>query len=168
MAGQCQSAEIALQLIQRREQIGREHDQAAFARQFGDAAQRFVNVRCAAFRVPFEGDHQPAQMTLPMTRRQIVAHGFVESNQAHRVSLRMQEPGQRGGEGADVFGLGIGERAIIHGAALVHQEVTTEIGFVLESFQIVTVGAGVEPPIQVTGVFAGSVLAVSVNSTEKP
>ena len=53
MPGGGEPAEIALQFIDRREQIGDQHDQAAFAHEFRHAAQRRANwFRCRRLVFP--------------------------------------------------------------------------------------------------------------------
>src|SRR5216684_5156418 len=99
-------------------------------------------------------------MAVAMARRQIIAYAIVEADQSHGVALAVQEPGQRGGECAHIVRLGIIERAIMHRAALVHEQVAAEIGLVLESLEVVAVRARIQTPIQIARVIAWRVLAV--------
>ena len=120
MSGGGESAKIALQFVHRREQIGDQHDQSAFACQFRHAAQWFAEIGFASFGFPFQRQHQLAQMPVPMPRGQIILNAVGKGEQAHRIALFIQKPGERCRQGAGIVRLGIGERAVVHRTALIH------------------------------------------------
>jgi hypothetical protein len=81
-------------------------------------------------------------------------------NKPDRVALSVQKPGERRGERAGVIRFCVTNRAVAHRAALIHKQMAAEIGFILEFFQVVTVRARIQTPVEIARVVAGRVLAV--------
>src|SRR5205085_4053522 len=71
-----------------------------------------------------------------------------------------EEVGQGGGRGAGVIDLGVGDGAVAHGPTQIDQQVAAEVGFVLETLDVIAVAAGEELPVKVARVVAGGVLAI--------
>ena len=95
-----------------------------------------------------------------MPRRQVVGDLLVEREQADRVALREQEIGERRGQRAGVLALGVRRRAEAHRAAQVDEQVAAQVRLVLEPLDVVAVGAGEEPPVEIARVVAGRVRAI--------
>src|SRR5215510_6460441 len=89
-----------------------------------------------------------------------LANLFVEREQSDRVALQVKKVRQRGGERGGVFTLGVTGRPVRHRTAEIGEQVTPQIGFVLELLDEVTIAPGVHAPIQITRVVVGRVLAI--------
>ena len=74
--------------------------------------------------------------------------------QADRVALGRQEVGDRGRRGPGVLALAVRSRAIAHRPAGVEHQVAAEVGLVLEPLDVIAVGAGEQPPVEVARVVA--------------
>lgn len=160
VSGCGEAGEVFFQLLRRREQIRDEHGHSAFAGKLSGATERFAEVGFFSFGFAFEGEHQLAEVTVAMPGGEEVAHLLVEGEQSDGVTLLVQEPGECRSEGAGVFKFGVTDRAVGHRAALIDEKVAAKVGFVLEFFYVKTVGTGIEPPIEVAGVFALRVGAI--------
>ena len=108
----------------------------------------------------FQGGEQPAQVTGPVPGGQVVVDLAGEGDQPDRVALGEQEVGERRRQGGGVVRLGPPARAVAHRPAVVDEQVAAQVGLVLELLDVVAVGAGEEPPVEVAEVVAGAVLAV--------
>src|SRR5688572_33201522 len=85
---------------------------------------------------------------------------FIEQRGAYHVALLVKEPRKRSDERAGVIGLGDVAGAEAHRAAGVHEQEAAEIGFLLEFFEKVPVGAGKDAPVEIAEVVAGRILAI--------
>jgi hypothetical protein len=85
---------------------------------------------------------------------------LVEGQQTNAVALQIEEIGESAGKSVSILGLGIGEGTKTHRAAVINQEMASEIGLVLEFLDVIAIGSGVEPPIQISGVVAWCILAI--------
>jgi len=92
--------------------------------------------------------------------RQVVSNCLVEREQACRVALLVEEPGQGRRQRSSVFGLRVADRAEAHRSAVVHEQVAAKVRLVLELLHVATVRAGEQPPIEIPRVVAGGILAV--------
>ena len=160
MPARAEVAEARAEFGGRREQIGDQHDEAALADRFGDPLQRAREIGRAAGRFAVEHAVQAAEVAGAVPRRQVVGDFVVEREQADGVALRGQEVGERRGERAGVVALGVLGRAVAHRAAHVDDEVAAQVRFVLEPLDVVAIGAGEEPPVEIARVVAGRVRAV--------
>src|ERR1043166_4530954 len=103
-----------------------------------------------------------------MTRWQIAAHLIVERHKADGVALQMKKEAERGGERGGVLGLGVTQRTVGHGSALVRDEVAAQIGFVLESFQEKAIAPGEHAPVKIAKIIARRVRPVLREFDGKP
>ena len=144
------------ELLERREQIGDQHDEPALV----DAASAICSSGAA------RSVAVPAGLTA-RARASIDANGpggsaaagsraIVSSNvsNAHRVALQRQKIRERRGERAGVLGLGVAERAVAHRAAEIDQQMAAQVRLVLEPLDVVAVGAGVQPPVEIPRIVA--------------
>ena len=91
---------------------------------------------------------------------------MAEESEAEGVALTMEEFDEDGG-GVDGKGefVGVVDVAVVrggeeHGAAVVDENLASEVGFLFELFDIQAVGSTIKMPVNVLCVFAGVVLAV--------
>ncbi|MBA7666236.1 hypothetical protein ES703_74314 [subsurface metagenome] len=87
MAARTQIAQVRFQPVNRRKQVGNQHDQAAPCQHPGNVLQRWTQVGGTAFRGSLQRQHQAAQITRPVARRQILPELIVECRQADSVTL---------------------------------------------------------------------------------
>ena len=73
MTGGAEPAELLLQFVNGREQVGDQEEQTALAHEFRHAAQRLAEIRGAAFGFFFQREHELAEMPVPVSRGQIIA-----------------------------------------------------------------------------------------------
>src|ERR1043166_3830001 len=107
-----------------------------------------------------EGEHELPQVAPSVPGRQVIADLLVKREQADGVALLVQKVAEGGGEGVGVFGLGPSQRAERHRPAVVDQQMTAQVGLILELLDVIAVRAGVEAPIKITRVIARGVLTV--------
>src|SRR5262249_39777057 len=100
------------------------------------------------------------QMAGPMSRGQIFANLFVEGEQAHSIALQIKEVGQSRGQSCGIFGFGVAQGTETHRAAVIREQITTEIGFVFKFFDEITIAARENAPIDITRIIALGVLAI--------
>jgi len=160
VTGGGEGGEILFQCFNRSEEVRDQNHQRTFADDFYDPFQWGGQIGGGASGGGFELQHEPAQMADPIARWEVFADLFVEGEQAHSVALLMQKVGERGGEGVGVLRFGPAKRAVIHRAAVVHEQVAAEVGFVLEFLDVVTVAAREEPPVEIARIVTGRILAI--------
>src|SRR5437773_4604437 len=155
-----QRPKVPFQGFNRSEQIGNQHHHRAFLDDIHNALERRGQVGGLSPGWLFEPEHQVAQVTGTIACRQVFADSLVEGQQPDRVALQVEKVSQCRGKRVGVLSLGIGERTVGHRTAVIDQQVAAQIRLILEFLDEVTVGAGVEPPVQVTGIVAGGVLSI--------
>ena len=99
-------------------------------------------------------------MARAVTWSEVVGDPVLESDQPDRVALEREEVGDGGRRGAGVLTLAVIEGAIVHRPAGVQHDVAAQVRLVLEPLDVVAVGAGEEPPVEIAGVVPRRVLAV--------
>jgi len=144
----------------RGEEIGNDDDQAAAAGEAGDFGKGGFEVGVATVGRAGERGEDVAEVAGTDAGCHHIVDTFVKKRGADEVALLMEEPGERGHEGAGVVGFGDAAGAEGHGGAGVEEEPAPEVGFVLVFFDEMAVGAGEDAPVEVAQVVAGSVLAV--------
>ena len=102
-----------------------------------------------------------AQLGPPRFGRQAVADLLVERHHPHRVLLVDHQVAECRGEADRVFELRqLLPIGVAHRAAQIHHQVAGDVGLGLELLDVVFVGLGVDQPVDVLGIVAGSVLAM--------
>ena len=152
-----EQAQAAFQLVERREEIGHEHDHAALADERGEFLQRLAEIRGVAGRLGLEPAKDRFQLVPPVARRDELAHVAVECRQANGVALLREEPRQRRGECAGVIAFldaGI-VAAELHRLGKINQEHAAQVGFVLEFLDELAVGPRHHFPVEKPDVIAG-------------
>lgn len=91
---------------------------------------------------------------------------LAEEGEAKCIALTMEQFNENG-SGIDAEGelvwmvyVALAFQGEIHGATLVNQHLATQIGLLLELFDIEAVGTAIEVPIDITGTFAGVILSI--------
>src|SRR5580692_12944907 len=101
------------------------------------------------------------QLALARGRADKAADLVVESNQARGVALAVdREIEERCGEVAGIIHLVDGVGAKLHRIAGVEQDGQQAVGFAAKALEIQTLGSGVDVPIDVAKIVAGSIGAV--------
>ena len=93
---------------------------------------------------------------------------FSKVKQAHGVALGGEEVGERGRGGPGVVDLGVRARGVTHRPAHVEHEGAAEVGLVLEPLDVVAVGSGEQPPVEIARVVARAVFAVFAELDREP
>jgi|SRR5579859_579379 len=155
VAARGEGGEVFFQRANGAEQVGNQHQQGAFFYGLDDALERRGEIGGGAGGGLFELEHQMAQMSRAMARGKISADLLVKGKQAHGVALKVKEIREGGGERVGVLRFRVTERAVLHGAALVHDELASQVGFVLEFLDEIAVAAGVEAPVKIAWIVAG-------------
>src|SRR5215471_1475422 len=99
-------------------------------------------------------------MSGAMASGQILTNLLIKTEQADCVTLQRQKIRESSRESSRILGLGVAARAESHRAAMIGHDITAEIGFVFEFLNEIPIAAGVHPPIDVTRIIIGTVLAV--------
>ena len=95
-----------------------------------------------------------------MPRGEVLTDLLRESQQAHRIALQIKKVSQRCSKGGGIIGLRVTQRTKSHRAALVGDQMTTQIRFVLEFLNEVPIAAGKDAPIQIARIIPSGVLAI--------
>src|SRR3954462_14784619 len=99
-------------------------------------------------------------MSGAMPGRQVFPDLLIEGEQSYGISLQVQKIRQGGCQRGCVLRFGVSGRAVAHRAAVINHQVTTEVGFILEFLDEVTVTASKNPPIDITRIVSRGVLAI--------
>ncbi len=142
------------------EEIGNENNETPFADEIGGAFEGRDQVGGATGRRGFDGVVDVAEVTGAMTCREEFTDLVIEGDETDGIALLMEEVGEGGGEGGGVAGLVVVEGAVLHGAGTIEEQVAAEVGFVLELLDVMAVGPGEDPPVEMARVIAGCVLAI--------
>jgi len=142
------------------EEIGDENDETAFAYEVGGTFEWGDEVGGATGRRGLDGVVEVAEMAGAMSGREEFTDLVIEGDKPDGIALLMEEVGEGGGEGGGVAGLVVVEGAVLHGTGTIEEQVAAEVGLVLELLDVMAVGPGEDPPVEMARVIAGGVLAI--------
>jgi hypothetical protein len=142
------------------EEIGDENDETAFADEICGAFEWRDQVGGATRGRGLDGVVDVAEVTGAMSGGEEFADLVIEGDETDGIALLMEEVGEGGGEGGGVAGLVVVEGAVLHGAGTVEEQVAAEVGLVLELLDVMAVGPGEDPPVEMARVIAGGVLPI--------
>lgn len=141
-------------------EIGDQNDETPFADEIGGTFEGRDQVGGATGGRGLDGVVDVAEMAGAMTCREEFTDLVIEGNETDGIALLMEEVGEGGGEGGGVAGLVVVEGAVLHGTGTIEEQVATEVGFVLELLDVMAVGPGEDPPVEMARIIAGGVLAI--------
>ena len=114
MAAGSQRGQVALQAFQGREEVGDQNNEAALADDVRGTFERGGQISAATCGWLLKRMHQMAQMSGAMARGQVLAELLVESEQADRIALQVEEIREGRRQSGSIVCLGVGDRAIGH------------------------------------------------------
>jgi hypothetical protein len=142
------------------EEIGEDEDHATTTGDLAKALEHERERRLALGRLLLNRMSEREEVRGMATGRELMLDGIIEAHQADGIALTQEDIRERERERAGItvlcgsFGERIGMMWVVHGGGGIEEEISAEIGLILELLDVVAVAFRQEPPIEMAEIIA--------------